>query len=85
MELPIKRYPAGVITVFDQLEKAGFEGYLVGGCVRDLLLGNEPHDFDFASNAVPEEILTVFKGLKQSESGKNTERSQFNQMDCGLK
>jgi len=69
MELPIKRYPAGVITVFDQLEKAGFEGYLVGGCVRDLLLGNEPHDFDFASNAVPEEILTVFKGYKTVRIG----------------
>lgn len=69
MEISINQYPAGVIAVFDQLEKAGYEGYLVGGCVRDLLLGNEPHDFDFASNAVPEEILTVFKGHKTIRDG----------------
>ena len=69
MEITIKQYPAGVVAVFDQLEKAGFEGYLVGGCVRDLLLGNEPHDFDFASNAVPKQILAVFKGNKTIRDG----------------
>jgi len=69
MEISINQYPVGVIAVFDQLEKAGFEGYLVGGCVRDLLLGKEPHDFDFAGNAVPEEILSVFKGYKTIRDG----------------
>jgi len=43
------------------LAKAGFEAYLVGGCVRDILLGREPKDWDIATNATPEEIQKVFK------------------------
>ncbi len=69
MKITDNQYPAGVIAVFDQLEKVGCEGYLVGGCVRDLLLGKEPHDFDFATNAVPEEILMIFKGYKMIRDG----------------
>lgn len=42
------------------LETAGFEAYLVGGCVRDLLLNKEPKDWDIATNALPEEIQKVF-------------------------
>jgi len=44
---------------FDLREK-GFESYLVGGCVRDLLIGREPKDYDIATNAKPEEIASVF-------------------------
>ena len=43
------------------LEKAGYTAYLVGGCVRDLLLGLKPKDFDVATNATPEETKVVFK------------------------
>lgn len=46
--------------VIDGLEKAGFEAYLVGGGVRDLLLGKDPHDFDVTTNATPEEVCKVF-------------------------
>lgn len=42
------------------LEKAGFEAYAVGGCVRDLLLGKEPKDWDVTTNATPEETQVVF-------------------------
>jgi poly(A) polymerase len=43
------------------LTKSGYEGYLVGGCIRDLLLGLEPKDFDIATNATPEQIQKLFK------------------------
>lgn len=46
-------------TVFG-LKQAGFEAYIVGGCVRDVLLGKEPLDWDLATNANPEEIVKVF-------------------------
>ena len=44
-----------------RLQKAGFEAYFVGGCVRDSLLGREPKDFDIATNAVPDEIEKTFQ------------------------
>ena len=46
--------------VTDELKKAGFEAYLVGGCVRDMLRGMEPQDWDATTNATPEEISKVF-------------------------
>lgn len=54
------RIPQEVKTVGDSLRKAGFESYLVGGCVRDLLIGREPKDWDITTNATPEQIQTVF-------------------------
>lgn len=42
------------------LETAGFEAYLVGGCVRDLLIGKEPKDWDITTNAKPEQIIELF-------------------------
>ena len=44
------------------LEQAGFEAFIVGGCVRDLLLERVPKDWDITTNATPEEILAVFPG-----------------------
>ena len=46
--------------VTDELKKAGFEAYLVGGCIRDILRGVEPQDWDATTNATPEEISKVF-------------------------
>ncbi len=48
--------PVEVQTVIATLQKAGFEAYAVGGCVRDLLLGRTPHDWDVTTNATPDEI-----------------------------
>ena len=43
-----------------ELQEAGYEAYIVGGSVRDLLLGKAPKDFDVATNATPEEVQDVF-------------------------
>lgn len=53
--------PNEVRGVTEALEKAGFEAYIVGGCVRDLLLGKTPKDWDVTTNANPEEIQGLFK------------------------
>lgn len=53
--------PGYVMHVTNTLEKAGFEAYLVGGCVRDLLLEKEPKDWDVTTNATPEEIISLFE------------------------
>lgn len=53
--------PKEVLRVSDALESAGFEAYLVGGCVRDLLVGREPKDWDVTTNAKPEEIEGLFE------------------------
>ena len=47
-----------------RLRGAGHEAYLVGGAVRDLLLGGHPKDFDVATNATPEEVRAVFRGAR---------------------
>jgi len=52
--------PKEAIFVIDQLKKNGFEAYIVGGCVRDLLRKAEPEDWDVATNARPEEIGKIF-------------------------
>ncbi len=49
-----------VNTLLDTLQKAGYEAYIVGGCVRDILLGLVPHDFDVTTNAKPEEVKRLF-------------------------
>jgi putative nucleotidyltransferase with HDIG domain len=47
-------------SICDALEDAGFQAFLVGGCVRDLLLGREPADYDVATSATPEQVLKLF-------------------------
>jgi poly(A) polymerase len=49
------------LDVTDRLSKAGFQALLVGGCVRDLLLGATPKDFDVATNATPDEVRQLFR------------------------
>ena len=56
-----KKIPKEVSHVTDTLEKAGFEAYLVGGCVRDLLMDMKPKDWDVATNAIPEQIIALFE------------------------
>lgn len=47
--------------VIDSLYANGFEAYLVGGCVRDMLMGKTPHDYDIATNALPCEVEKIFE------------------------
>ena len=56
----VMRIPEDVLYVLSRLEEQGFEAYLVGGCVRDFLLGRMPQDFDITTNALPREIAHVF-------------------------
>lgn len=53
-----------VLVVLKKIEKAGFEAYIVGGTVRDLLMGKIPSDIDLTSSAKPEEILALFPEAK---------------------
>lgn len=57
----IEKIPGEVSQVIKTLEKAGFEAYLVGGCVRDLLMDKEPKDWDVTTNAKPEQIIELFE------------------------
>ncbi len=52
--------PDYVSDILNRLEKAGFEAYVVGGAVRDVLMGKEVYDWDFTTNATPEQILKIF-------------------------
>ncbi len=51
----------GARKIVDVLEKAGFQAFVVGGCVRDLLLGEHPKDFDVATDATPEQVRQLFR------------------------
>src|ERR1035437_7292775 len=57
----ISKIPKEVSYVTDTLEKAGFEAYLVGGCVRDLIMDREPKDWDITTSAKPDQIIGLFK------------------------
>ena len=48
------------MQIIAALRAAGHEAYLAGGCVRDLLLGREPHDYDVATSATPDVVLDLF-------------------------
>ena len=52
------------LKVLYRLNKTGFEAYLVGGCVRDLLLGREPKDFDVVTDASPEQVRKAFRNCR---------------------
>lgn len=52
--------PPEISGVVEILEKNGYQAYLVGGCVRDLLLGRIPKDWDVTTNATPEQIISLF-------------------------
>ena len=59
--LPTTRKFDAALRVVGELRAAGYETYLAGGCVRDLLLGREPKDYDVATSATPDAVLGLFK------------------------
>lgn len=63
--------PEKARVIFDLLEKDGYECFLVGGCVRDMLMDKEPHDIDITTNATPDEVKKVF--------------ADFHTLDIGIK
>src|SRR5690606_32579740 len=83
------------LEIIETLQKAGFEAYLVGGCVRDLLLGHDVKDIDIATNARPERVQSLFKrtvptGIKHGtitvligKEGKERKKETFGKRDAG--
>jgi poly(A) polymerase len=59
-----KNISSGALRVLYRLNEAGFEAYLVGGAVRDLLLGRQPKDFDVATSATPEQVKQLFRNCR---------------------
>lgn len=57
-KIDIPKYPRVII---ETLNNNGFEAYIVGGCVRDILLGEKPTDYDITTNAKPQDIKKIFK------------------------
>ncbi len=64
------KLPKGPEQIIFELQKAGYEAFAVGGCVRDSLLGREPSDWDLCTSALPMQIKAVFEGrLRQRDTG----------------
>lgn len=64
MELPFQ-----INEILQRLESAGFSAFVVGGCVRDYLMGNAPHDFDITTSALPNETKRVFADCRVIDTG----------------
>lgn len=60
-KFPLQSLDGNAISIIENLNKNGFKAYLVGGCIRDLLLDLQPKDFDISTNATPEQIVKIFK------------------------
>ena len=61
--------PEYVQTVLDRFHNEGYEASIVGGCVRDFLMGKEPHDYDVCTSASPEEIQKCFRDFTTIDTG----------------
>ena len=60
MQFPFSQLPTEIIDTIQTLEEKGFEAWIVGGCVRDLLLGKKPKDWDVTTNAMPQQLQDLF-------------------------
>ena len=65
-----EQIPAAARFIMERLQASGYEAYLVGGAVRDLILGRQPGDYDITTNALPEETEAVFRDFGTLEIGK---------------
>lgn len=61
--------PDEVKTAIEKISKNGFEAYIVGGCVRDSLLGKTPKDYDITTSASPQEVEKIFSDCRVIETG----------------
>lgn len=61
--------PENVKRILNTLESAGYEAYIVGGCVRDSILGKNPRDYDVTTSALPEEVKACLEGFNVIETG----------------
>jgi len=63
-EIPVERLDPDAVKVISRLRHMGHQAYFVGGCVRDLLLGLKPKDFDIATDAHPGEVRAIFRNCR---------------------
>jgi len=78
--------PKQIQDILKKLEEKNFEAYIVGGCVRDLLMAKEPNDWDITTNAKPEEIMKVFPDSKyENEFGTVLVKIDEDERDENLK
>ena len=76
--------PKDALFIIDTLEQHGHEAYVVGGCVRDMIMGREPNDWDITTSAKPEEVKaavdlsqnTVYLKVRFSCDGKKIKGSE---------
>ena len=61
--------PSAVCFLLDRLNHKGFEAYVVGGCVRDSIMGIVPHDWDICTSATPDQMIEVFSDCKVIPTG----------------
>lgn len=61
--------PENVKKILNALEESGYEAYIVGGCVRDSILGKDPRDYDVTTSALPEEVKACLVGFNVIETG----------------
>lgn len=61
--------PSKVKFIIDKIYDKGFEAFIVGGCVRDSILGIKPNDYDITTNAKPDEIINIFSNFKIIDNG----------------
>ncbi len=64
-----EQVPKPIDGILARLEQAGFEAYVVGGCVRDRYMQVVPHDYDVTTSALPEEVMAVFSDHRTVETG----------------
>lgn len=61
--------PQDVKLIIDKIYEKGYEAFIVGGCVRDSIIGITPNDYDITTNAKPKEIINIFKDFKIIDNG----------------
>ena len=78
------KMPMPVEFVLSKLHSNGYEAYIVGGCVRDSIMGIQPHDWDVCTSALPEKVEEIFKELKVVPTGlkHGTVTVVFEEGDC---
>lgn len=69
MDMPDIAMPQGAKKILKELADSGYKAYVVGGCVRDCLRGEVPHDWDITTSATPDEMHEVFENIKTVDTG----------------
>jgi len=70
LKIKSKDIDPGALSIIRRLNDSGYEAFVVGGCIRNLIMGEEAHDWDITTRAIPEEISQVFKEFKVIPVGK---------------